>query len=182
MTGDHFPYGLDDDGALGELPYLSALYGHDVTTALDRDHNALILWSGCLEEMEPIVVNAPTSSLDILPTLSNLFGVTYDSRLLPGRDALSDTPALVFTAGYDWKTDYGTYYSATGQFVPSNPDLVLPDGYIDTISAIVRKLEGREQLLIPITAMVCWMPTISAISLKLKNNITAGVDNSRSLL
>ena len=138
MTGDHFPYGLDDDGALGQLPYLSALYGHDVTTALDRDHNALILWSGCLEEMEPIVVNAPTSSLDILPTLSNLFGVTYDSRLLPGRDALSDTPALVFTAGYDWKTDYGTYYSATGQFVPSNPDLVLPDGYIDTISAIVR--------------------------------------------
>ena len=138
MTGDHFPYGLDDDGALGQLPYLSALYGYDVTTALDRDHNALILWSGCLEEMDPIVVNAPTSSLDILPTLSNLFGTEYDSRLFPGRDALSDTPALVFTTGYDWKTDYGTYYSATGRFIPSDPDLVLPEGYIDTISAIVR--------------------------------------------
>ena len=51
---------------------------------------------------------------------------------------MSDTPALVFTTGYDWKTDYGTYYSATGRFIPSDPDLVLPEGYIDTISAIVR--------------------------------------------
>ena len=138
MTGDHFPYGLDDDGGLGALPNLSALYGHDVTTALDRDHNALILWSGCLEEMEPIVVSSPTSSLDVLPTLSNLFGVEYDSRLLPGRDALSTSPALVFTTGYDWKTDYGTFYSASGRFVPTDPDLPLPEGYVDTISAIVR--------------------------------------------
>lgn len=138
MTGDHFPYGLDDDGGLGALPNLSALYGYDVTTALDRDHNALILWSGCLEEMEPIVVDSPTSSLDILPTLSNLFGTAYDSRLLPGRDVLSDTPALVFTLAYDWKTDFGTYYAATGRFVPTDPNLILPEDYIDTISAIVR--------------------------------------------
>ena len=138
MTGDHFPYGLDDDGSLGALPYLSELYGHNVTTALDRDHNALILWSGCLEEMDPIVVDSPTSSLDILPTLSNLFGTEYDSRLFPGRDALSTTEALVFTLSYDWKTDYGTYYAASGKFEPADPDLVIPEGYIDAVSAIVR--------------------------------------------
>lgn len=138
MTGDHFPYGLDDDGALGSLPNLSALYGHTVTTALDRDHNALILWSGCLEEMDPIVVTSPTSSLDILPTLSNLFGTEYDSRLLPGRDVLSDTAALVFAMNYDWKTDYGTYYAASGQFVPADPEQALAEGYVDTVSAIVR--------------------------------------------
>lgn len=138
VTGDHFPYGLDDDAALGSLPYLSELYGYNVTTALNRDHSALILWSGCLEDMEPIVVDSPTSSLDILPTLSNLFGTEYDSRLLPGRDALSDTEALVFNMSYDWKTDYGTYYSSTGTFVPSRTDIAISEDYVDTISAIVR--------------------------------------------
>ena len=138
ITGDHFPYGLDEDAALGALPNLSALYGYNVTTAMDRDHNALILWSGCLEEMDPIVVDSPTSGLDILPTLSNLFGTEYDSRLFPGRDALSNTAALVFNTGYDWKTDYGTYYASSGQFVPADPDQTLPEGYIDAVSAIVR--------------------------------------------
>ena len=138
ISSDHFPYGLDDDAALGSLPYLSALYGYTVTTALDRDHNALILWSSCLEEMEPIVVDSPSSTLDILPTLSNLFGVEYDSRLLPGRDVLSDTAALVFAMNYDWKTDYGTYYAGTDTFVPADPEQILPEDYVETISAIVR--------------------------------------------
>lgn len=138
LTGDHFPYGLDEDGGLGALPNLSALYGYNVTTALELDHNALILWSGCLEEMDPIVVDSPTSTLDVLPTLSNLFGTEFDSRLMPGRDVLSGSPALVFTSGYDWKTDYGTFYSGSGRFVPTDPDLPLPEGYVDTISAIVR--------------------------------------------
>ena len=84
------------------------------------------------------MVTSPTSSLDILPTLSNLFGTEYDSRLFPGRDVLSDTAALVFAMNYDWKTDYGTYYAASGQFVPADPNQTLPEGYVDTVSAIVR--------------------------------------------
>ena len=138
MTGDHFPYGLDNDAALGQLPYLSELYGYNVTTHLAKDHSALILWSGCLEDMDPIVVDSPTSSLDILPTLSNLFGTEYDSRLFPGRDVLSDTPALVFTRNYDWKTEYGTYHSNLGMFFPADPDMEIPEGYVDAIAAIVR--------------------------------------------
>ena len=34
-------------------------------------------------------------SLDILPTLSNLFGLNYDSRLLVGRDVFSDTVSVI---------------------------------------------------------------------------------------
>ena len=138
LTGDHFPYGLDDDSPMGTLPYLNELYGYEISNALDQDHNALILWSGCLEEMDPIVIDSPTSTLDILPTLSNLFGTEYDSRLFPGRDVLSDTAALVFNMGYDWKTDYGTYYAGTGRFVPADPEQVLPEGYVDAVCAIVR--------------------------------------------
>ena len=138
LSADHFPYGLDSDAPLGKMPYLSELYGYEVTNYFQRDHSRLILWSGCLEDMDPIVVDTPTFSLDILPTLSNLFGTEFDSRLMPGRDVFSDAPALVFRTNYDWKTELGTYYASSGKFVPVSDDVVIPEDYVKTIKAIVK--------------------------------------------
>ncbi len=137
ICADHFPYGLDADTSLGKMTYLSELYGYSVTNYIQRDHNRLILWSGCLEKEDPIVVSSPTFSLDIVPTLSNLFGTDFDSRLLPGRDVLSDAEALIFNGNYDWKTDYGTYISATGTFTPASDSTTIPDGYVDKIRSVV---------------------------------------------
>ena len=138
IGADHFPYGLDYDAALGYMPYLEELYGHEVNTYLERDHNRLIIWSGCLEDSEPIVVDTPTSSIDILPTLSNLFGLEWDSRLLVGRDVFSDAMPLVFTVSYDWKTDKGTYLSWSGTFTPADANMTIPSDYVDRINSIVR--------------------------------------------
>lgn len=138
MTADHFPYGLDNDGKLGNMPYLSELYGFPVNNYFDRDHNALILWSGCLEKRDPIVVDTPTFSLDILPTLSNLFGVDFDSRLQPGRDVFSAAEPLVFNTNYDWKTAYGTYLASTGKFTPAPGVDGVPKEYVGSMKAIVR--------------------------------------------
>jgi len=138
ISSDHFPYALDADAALGKMKYLSELYGYDVTNTLQRDHNRLILWCGSLEEQEPVTVSSPTSSLDILPTLLNLFGIPYDSRLYIGRDVFSDSEAIVFNSGYDWKTELGTYLAATGKFTPASKDVVIPDGYVAKVKAIVR--------------------------------------------
>ncbi|MBQ7800514.1 MAG: LTA synthase family protein, partial [Oscillospiraceae bacterium] len=133
---DHFPYGLDQGGTLGNMPYLSELYGYNVTNYFERDHSRLILWSGCLEDKEPIVVDSPTFSLDILPTLSNLFGTEFDSRLMPGRDVLSDAEAIVFNMNYNWKTDLGTYVG--GNFIAADENVEIPDGYVNRIKTIVR--------------------------------------------
>ena len=95
LGADHFPYGLDYNASLGNMPYLSELYGYNVTNYLERDHNRLIIWSGCLEDNDPIIVDDPVSSLDILPTLCNLFGVEYDSRLIMGRDILSNNDGMI---------------------------------------------------------------------------------------
>ncbi len=138
ISSDHFPYGLDKNGRLGNLPYLSELYGYNVENYFQRDHSALILWCGELENKEPIVVDTPVFSLDILPTLSNLFGTEFDSRLFVGRDVFSDAEPLVFNSHYDWKTAYGTYYSAKGEFVPSVNETLIPEGYVDKIKTIVR--------------------------------------------
>ena len=138
LAADHFPYGLDSDASLWNMPYLSELYGETVGNLLQRDHSRLILWCGSLEKEEPIVVDTPTFSLDILPTLSNLFGTEFDSRLLPGRDVFSDAEALVFNMNYDWKTEYGTYIASTGTFTPANEGVEIPEGYIARIRAMVR--------------------------------------------
>lgn len=138
ISSDHFPYGLDSAGTLGNMSYLSELYGYDVNNYFERDHSCLIIWSGCLENEEPIVVDSPTYSLDILPTLSNLFGTEFDSRFMAGRDVLSDAPALVFNTNYDWKTELGTYYAASNTFVPKDESTVVPEGYVEAAKAIVR--------------------------------------------
>ena len=137
ISADHFPYGLDDSAPLGYMPMLSKLYGYPVNTRLERDHSRLILWSGCLEDQEPVEISSPTSSMDILPTLCNLFGVDFDSRLMVGRDVFSDAEPLVFNLSYDWKTELGTYTRADG-FTPASPDIQVPEGYVDRINAVVK--------------------------------------------
>ena len=129
IAADHYPYGLD----YGQL---TELFGDDASNRFVRDRNTLIIWSGCLEDQD-IVVEEPVYSLDILPTLSNLFGVEYDSRLMPGRDVFSDTSALVFWTDYSWKTDLGTYDSTTRTFTP-NEGVEVEEGYVDAIAAEVR--------------------------------------------
>ncbi len=138
ISGDHFPYGLDKDGTIGNLPYLSELYGYDVTNLPGRDKSRGIIWCGLLERYEPVVVDNPSSSIDMLPTLCNLFDVEWDSRLLPGRDIFSDALPLVFNSGYDWKTDKGLYLSSKGQFIPSDPSFTVTDEYIKAVKGIVR--------------------------------------------
>lgn len=134
ICSDHFPYGLDDSST-GGGENLMELYGQDnISDLFVRDHNALIIWSGCLEEMDPIVVSDPVESMDILPTLLNLFGIAYDSRLLPGRDVFSDAEPLVYMPTYAWKTDKGIYQNGT--FTP-NEGVTVDEEYINRMKAMV---------------------------------------------
>ncbi len=138
IAPDHFPYGLDSDASLGNMPYLSELYGYPVDTYEERDRSRAMIWCGTLEDSEPIIVDTPASSVDILPTLCNLFGVEWDSRLYVGRDVLSDALPLVFFGNYDWKTDLGHYSATKNTFTPTDENAVIPEDYVNQISSIVR--------------------------------------------
>lgn len=136
ISPDHYPYGLESSYAWSNgQSYMTELYGEPVRSCFIRDNTALIIWSGCLEDMD-LQVDAPTFSLDILPTLSNLFGVEYDSRMFVGRDVLSDQMPLVLWNDHSWKTEFGTYNGATGEFIPAEGSNV-GDNYRDQIAAIV---------------------------------------------
>ncbi len=138
ISSDHFPYGLDAGGTLGNMPLLSELYGYNVENLFQRDHSRLIVWCGSLEKEEPIIVDSPTSSLDILPTLSNLFGTEFDSRLFVGRDVFSDAEPLVFNSQYDWKTNLGTYYASRNLFIPAEGIESVPENYVENIKTKVQ--------------------------------------------
>ena len=136
MGTDHYPYGLERSATWQNTSdYLRELYGVEDYDQFIRDHSALIIWSGALEDMD-ITVEGPVYSLDIVPTVSNLMGIEYDSRLLVGRDIFSDAPALALWPDYSWKTDKGAYDAKSDTFTP-NEGVEVSQDYIDYISSLV---------------------------------------------
>lgn len=139
ICADHYPYCLEkSDTWQNDKDYLSEYYGDQVDNCFERDHNVLIMWSGCLEGKN-IKVTEPTCSLDIVPTLCNLFGVEWDSRLYSGRDVFSDAEPLVFWPNHSWKTDKGQWDAskATGtEFTPA-PSAEVTEEYTTRIRKTV---------------------------------------------
>ena len=109
LSGDHYPYGLQDEA-------ISQLLGHTVDPDFELYKSTLILWNAGMEQ--PVPVEKYCSSLDIMPTLANLFALEYDSRLLAGRDILSDSPGLVMFSNYSFLSDRGAYVSTRESFTP----------------------------------------------------------------
>ena len=118
LSADHYPYGLTDE-------QYSELLGHEVDPVFEIFQNTLILWSGDMEGTA-VHVDKYCSSLDVMPTLSNLFGLSYDARLIMGSDILSASDPLVIFANYSFINGAGYYNSITDQFTRwdgAEPDL-----------------------------------------------------------
>lgn len=106
LSADHYPYGL-------EKSKIDEIAGYEVEENFELYKNYFILWNAGMKES--IVIDKPCSSLDILPTLSNLFGLAYDSRLLMGKDILSDSSPLVMFSNRSFITDEVMYNSTNGE-------------------------------------------------------------------
>ena len=107
LTGDHYPYGLTDEEQ-GELA------GHEIDTRFERYRNAFILYK---KGMKPERVDSLCCTLDILPTLSNLFGLDFDSRLYMGRDVFSDAEPFVLLRDHSWITENAMYYAPSDELI-----------------------------------------------------------------
>ena len=124
LTGDHYPYGLGNGRTWhNDRDYIDDLIKADDVLRWNQDRSGLILWCGSLEHEDreyACTVKEPVGNLDILPTLSNLFGVEFDSRLLPGRDALApDTEPFVFWNNLTFVTKEGKYDSRKKIWYPN---------------------------------------------------------------
>ncbi len=104
LTGDHYPYGLNEE-------QYNELAGKEVDTDFEKYRNSFICY---VPGIEPVTVSDYCSTPDILPTVLNLLGVEYDSRLLVGKDVLSDAPHIAVLFGRNFLTNEFRYNAETG--------------------------------------------------------------------
>lgn len=130
MTSDHYPYGLT-------TKQYSELAGRKVDASFGIYENAFICWSYGMED--PIVVDEPCCTVDILPTLLNLFGFEYDSRLLIGQDILDPTAqhmAILYNGSFI--TDLVKFNAETGETTYLVDPSLVPENYVQIVNQIVQ--------------------------------------------
>lgn len=137
IAPDHYPYGLTTK----QMNEISTIDRND---KFEKFHTTLIMYN---PNIEKTVVDKVISSLDILPTIYNLYGLTFDSRLLMGRDIFSNNEHIVILSDRSWITDKGKYNSVTKEFTSTTNEEIEKD-YIDRINMIVNQRYGMSSLII----------------------------------
>lgn len=153
MAPDHYPYQISADA--GETySALSDLYKIPLTSDpseiegnFDLYRAPLIIWSASMSE--PVKVEKVCSAIDIVPTIYNLFGLDYDSRLIMGRDILSDSDGFVVLncngkgGSWHWITDFGSYNTKTKTFTPAE-GVTVNDSQL---SAYIKSMNSQSSLM-----------------------------------
>lgn len=111
LTNDHYPYGLTEDE-------YNEMAGQTLDTTFEKYRNSFICYVPGLSEN--IVVDEYCSTADILPTLLNLFGVDYDSRLLAGTDVLSSGIHVAVLSDKSFLTKTFRYDAGTETVIPAD--------------------------------------------------------------
>lgn len=130
ISADHHPYGLNNIEA-----ELEAFTGTQMSD-LDIQKNCLIMWNS---QMKTVNVEKTCSSIDIMPTIMNLMGFEYDSRLFAGRDILSDSPSMVVFMNRSFITDKVIYNASTKEIISRN-GAEISDEYISAMKSYVRAM------------------------------------------
>lgn len=128
ISADHYPYGLEKEE-------IDELAGRTVEKNFELYKNHLILYT---KGMEREIIDKPCSSLDIIPTISNLLGLEYDSRLLMGRDIFSDSEPLVLFLNRSFITERGVYSAPKNKFTPKDNHQDINDDYVNQITDLVK--------------------------------------------
>ena len=125
LLADHYPYNLP-------LENINLLSSYERDGIIEVNSNNLIIYNS---KMKPVKVDKVGMSIDVLPTVLNLFGIKYDSRIIMGKDILSTAEGIAIFKDKSWVTNKGTYYAATGRFQAKTDDIT--EGYVDNINAII---------------------------------------------
>lgn len=127
IAGDHFPYGLKDSE-------YAELIGHDID-GFSKFKSTLIFWVGGLEEN--IVVDEYCCNVDVLPTILNLWGFEYDSRLLAGTDVFSDGTHAAVLVDKSFLTDKVWFNASTGEIRYQVPESEIQEGYVENMNQLI---------------------------------------------
>ena len=108
ISSDHSPYYLTNE----QVNTRSSI---DRTNNFDRNRGSLIIYNSKLKGNHSI--DKVAMNIDVLPTLLNMFGISYDSRLIIGKDIMADNnDGLVVFPDRSFVTNYGAYNSKNEEF------------------------------------------------------------------
>lgn len=136
IAPDHYPYGLKK-GAYDELKQKEI-----ENDEFEIYRNKCLIWSPTMKNMKdvkfPVRVEKYGSNLDLLPTILNLMGLSYDSRLLAGRDMLSEGMGLVLFKDHSFMTERVRFYATTGDVIWAEEEDVDSD-YLEECMEVVNQ-------------------------------------------
>ena len=143
LTNDHYPYGLTDK----EFKELASFTGKTIEPTYGIYKNAFICYNAGMDEK--VVVDTPCCTVDIIPTLLNLFGVDYDSRLLAGTDILdTDSFHVAMLYNQSFITDKIKYNTSNGKVTYLADKDTVSQEYIDAcVNYVQNKFEISLQII-----------------------------------
>ena len=108
ISSDHSPYYLTNE-------QVNTRSNIDRTNNFDRNRGSLIIYNSKLDKKTS--VDKVAMNIDVLPTILNMFGIEYDSRLIIGKDIMaSNNDGLVVFPDRSFLTNYGAYNANTNKF------------------------------------------------------------------
>ena len=128
IAGDHYPYGLSDK-------QYSELIGQELDV-FSKQKSSLIFWVGGMEE--PVAVEEYCCNVDVLPTILNLWGFDFDSRMLAGTDVFSDGPHMAVLVDKSFATDKVYYQAGIRKAHYRVDESELPEGYLENMIQLVK--------------------------------------------
>jgi len=106
IAGDHYPYYLTAASR-------NSIVGHKTDSFEDVYHSTCIIYNAGLSEK--IESDVYCCSVDIAPTILNLFNIDFDSRLLMGTDVFSDGVHKAMLYNSSFFTELVSYDNETGE-------------------------------------------------------------------
>ncbi len=108
VSSDHSPYYLSNE-QVNQRSKVNRL------NRIDRDRGSLLIYNSGFKKN--INIDKYAMNIDVLPTVLNMYGIEYDSRLLIGKDIMANNnEGIVIFPDRSFATNYGSYDSKTKKF------------------------------------------------------------------
>lgn len=120
ISSDHTPYYLSNED-------MNSVSNIERNNKFDRNRGSLIIYNSEYKSNKKI--NKYAMNIDVLPTVLNMLGIKYDSRLMIGKDIMAaNNEGVVILPDRSWVTEKGSFDVNTSTF--NNYTKRLDDKYI----------------------------------------------------
>ena len=152
LAPDHIPYfnvaNMEEMAGKsfvsGDTADLAKALNESMITDYNLYKSTLIMWTGSMKE--PVQVDKVCCQVDILPTVSNLLGLEYDSRMLSGTDILSDSAGVVAFNSGCWLSDAGYYSRYDETFTPAAGVTMTAEQQEEYVAAMRKVVANRRAI------------------------------------